>query len=161
MVKRNANSRESEFSIEQLMSLLKPRADTYAEDSPWQREHDNRDDALKGPTALQIQMANEVLAWTLEAGLTSPRFEQDAEDDILTLTWRESNFDLFINLTDDGEMFGYYRQRRLNGIELDSAGEDLNSAFEIKICVKNIGVNFMPTILRSSERSFSSTNVSV
>ncbi len=161
-------SQELDFLGEPLTSFSKLSNAPSVNSLPllWGRELDNSISTPKSPIIFQIKMVEKVLIWTLESGLPLPRVEQDDEDDdILTLTWRELNFDLFINLTDDGEMFGYYRQRRLNGIEVDSVGEDLNSEFDIRICIKNIGANFMPTVLESTvldpfERLFSSINVS-
>lgn len=99
----------------------------------------------------KVLLANLILFWASSAGLPMSRLEFDFEDGFLNFTWREPQFDLFLHTSDDGEMFGYYRQRMVDGKELDDPGSDLNSQFDVRVCVETIGMNFMPTPIEKQQ----------
>lgn len=101
----------------------------------------------------KFQLANSVLSIAASSGLPMSRFEVDYEDDLVNLAWREPQFDLFVHTSDDGEVFGYYRQRSVDSQEINNNGSDLNSLFDVRVCIELIGMNFMPTLFEFSSHS--------
>ncbi|MHB8190633.1 MAG: hypothetical protein ACYDHP_09500 [Ferrimicrobium sp.] len=101
------------------------------------------------PTDRQLEAAAQVLMQSGDNGLPLPEVRR--EEELVSFTWRRVEFDLFVHVEPDGEIFGYYRRRQQDSIDVDRPGEDLHSALDVKSCMRNIGISFMSKLSDSDQ----------